>query len=317
MSARTVFMFSGQGSHYYQMGRALYESSETFRGWMRRLDDVARRETGVSVVETVYSSAHAKGDPFVRTLLTHPAIFMVEYSLAQTLSEAGVRPDTVLGTSLGSFAAAAVAGFLDVEDALHLVIRQAMALEKSCEPGGMTAVLADPTLFGEDFLGARSELAAVNFSGHFVVSAKRAELEQLEAGLTVRGIGYQRLPVSFAFHSQWIDRARESFFSFVRSVPRRTGRLALACCDSASVVTDLPETYFWDVVRHPIQFREMIARLERDGARRYIDVGPAGTLSTFLKYLLPASSASTVQTVLTPFGGDRRNLDAVLASVGH
>src|SRR5262245_62561009 len=139
----TVFMCSGQGSQYFQMGRALYDGDDTFREWMIELDDIARGESGKSVIETLYSDAHCKGDPFDRTLLTHPAIFMVEYSLAQSLMRAGVRPDIVLGVSLGSFAAAAVAGFIDVEDALTAVARQAIALEEWCEPGGMIAVLAD------------------------------------------------------------------------------------------------------------------------------------------------------------------------------
>src|SRR5262249_17196447 len=207
MTNTTVFMFSGQGSQYFHMGRALYDGDDTFREWMIELDDIARVESGRSVIETLYSDECGKGDPFDRTLLTHPAIFMVEYSLAQSLMRAGVRPDVVLGVSLGSFAAAAVAGFIGVEDALTAVMRQATALEECCEPGGMIAVLADPALFAEDFLSGRGELAAVHFSSHFVVSARRAEIEAVPCRLRKRSIGYQRLPVSVPFHSQWIDDA--------------------------------------------------------------------------------------------------------------
>ena|SRR5438067_990149 len=114
---------------------------------MIRLDEIVRRSSGASV--------------------------MVEYSLAQSLMQAGVWPDMVLGASLGSFAAAAVAGFIDAEDALAAVVRQAMALEEWSERGGMIAVLADLELFAEDFRSGRSELAAVNFSSHFVVTARR------------------------------------------------------------------------------------------------------------------------------------------------
>src|SRR5215212_6073962 len=117
MSLHNVFLFSGQGSQYFQMGRALFETNRTFRTWMTRLDDLARQCSGRSVLDTLYSDRYAKGDPFDRTLLSHQAIFMVEYSLAQTLIEAGVWPDLVLGASLGSFAAASVAEILAVEDA--------------------------------------------------------------------------------------------------------------------------------------------------------------------------------------------------------
>lgn len=314
MLAETVFMFSGQGSQYFQMGRELFEKDDTFRDWMVRLDDVARRSSGRSVIETLYSDGHGRGDPFDRTLVTHPAIFMVEYSLAQCLIHAGVWPDIVLGVSLGSFAAATVAGFIGVEDALTAVMRQAIALEQCCEPGGMTAVLADPALFAENFFSARSELVAVNFSSHFVVSARRTELAEIEADLRKHNAGYQRLPVSFPFHSQWIDKAKAPFESFMRSIRCKPGRLPLVCCDQMATLSDLSDDYFWNVVRHPIRFRETTARLEQQGARRYIDVGPAGTLATFLKYGMPATTKSTVHAILTPYGFDQKHMAALLAS---
>jgi bacillaene synthase trans-acting acyltransferase len=313
----TVFMFSGQGSQYFQMGRELYDCDATFREWMIRLDGIAQELSGRSVIETIYSDARGKADIFDRTLLTHPAIFMVEYSLAQSLIQSGVRPDMVLGASLGSFAAAAVAGFISVEDALTAVTRQAIALEECCEPGGMIAVLADPELFAEDFLSSRSELAAVNFSSHFVVSARRADLAEIEVALMKRNIGYRRLPVSFPFHSQWMERAKARFESFMRSIRLKRGRLPLACCDQSAILFDLSDDYFWNVVRRQIRFRETIERLEREGARRYIDLGPSGTLATFLKYVAPATTRSTAHAILTPYGFDRKNLAALLAALGR
>jgi malonyl CoA-acyl carrier protein transacylase len=179
----------------------------------------------------------------------------------------------------------------------------------------MIAVLADPALFEEEFLSGRGELAAVNFSSHFVVSARKAELAEIEAALRKRNIEYQRLPVSFPFHSRWIDRAKAPFESFMRTVPRNTGRLPLACCDQAAILPDLPDDYFWNVVRRPIRFRETIARLEREGARRYIDAGPSGVLATLLKYVTPATTRSTARAILTPYGFDRKNLGSLLSSV--
>src|SRR5215472_8521720 len=121
---RTVFMFPGQGSHYFQMGSALFRHDTVFRDWMLRLDALARVLCGESVAEHLYGS-HNVGELFARTRLTHPAIFMVEYSLAQSLKCMGISPDFVLGASLGSFAAAAIGEFVDVESALAAVILQA------------------------------------------------------------------------------------------------------------------------------------------------------------------------------------------------
>lgn len=310
----TVFMFSGQGSQYFQMGRALFDQNSTFRDSMVQMDNIVRELSGYSVIETLYSAEHTKGALFDRTLLTHPAIFMVEYSLAKSLMSAGVMPDVTLGASLGSFAAATIGGFIDVEDALTAVIRQASTLEACCEAGGMMAVLGDPALYREEFLSRDSELAAVNFSSHFVVAAKLARLIEIEADLKTRNVTCQRLPVSFAFHSQWIDDAKVPFESFMQSIRYKAGQLPVMCCDQAKILECLPDHYFWNVTRHAIRFREAVAQLERGGAHRYIDVGPAGTLATFLKYGLPAESASKVHSVLTPYARDLQNF-AALTSV--
>lgn len=311
----TVFMFSGQGSHYFQMGRALYEGNGTYREWMDRLDCIAKDLCGASVTQALYSEAHGKADPFERTLLTHPAIFMVEYSLAQSLERSGVLPDMVLGVSLGSFAAAAIAGCIGVEDALRAVIQQAIVLEQYCERGGMTAVLAPSTIFAEQFMADHSDLAAANFSSHFVISARRPDLTDIEATLKKRNICYQRLPVSFAFHSRWIDSAKGPFETFMRSISFKAANRSLVCCHEKRTVSSLYDGYFWSVVRHPVRFQEIIEQLEQRGPYRYIDVGPSGTLAAFLRYCLPATTVSTIHSILTPFGRDRENLEAVLADL--
>jgi acyl transferase domain-containing protein len=311
---KTVFMFSGQGSQYFQMGRSLFERNATFHDCMLRLDVIARELSGNSIVAALYSPECGRGVMFDRTMLTHPAIFMVEYSTAQALIRAGVVPDITLGTSLGSFAAATLAGVIGVEDALSAIIAQARALEARCERGGMIAILADPQLYEQDFLASQSELAAVNFSSHFVVAATWDKCAAIEAVLQARSLPWQRLPVSFAFHSRWIDEARKTFESFIESVALKPARLPLMCCGNAQWLTDLPRGYFWDVTRNPIRFRESVAKLEQSGTYRYIDAGPAGTLATFLKYGLPPGSASTFQPVLRRGGEDRRSWAAVTGS---
>src|SRR6266705_3576228 len=305
MSAKTVFMFSGQGSQYYQMGKQLFEENRVFREWMNRLDDLGQKISGKRVVDAIYSSS--KADIFDRTLLTHPAIFMLEYSLAQCLMHEGVEPDMTLGSSLGTFAAATVAGYMEVEDAMAAVLEQAMAFEASCERGGMIAILADPSLYDESFLNERSEMAGVNFNSHFAVSAAHTDLDTVESALKRRGVTHQRLAVSFAFHSRWIENAREQFSSFMRTIRLRQSGLPLVCCEQGVALTGLPDGFFWRVVRHPVRFQDARKYLEQQRAHRYVDVGPSGTLATFVKYGLREPSASTAYAILTPYGQDQKN----------
>lgn len=312
--ARTVFMFSGQGSQYFQMGRQLYDSHSVFRHWMTCLDRLAQRLTGVAIVDTIFSAPLA--DHFERTLHTHPAIFMTEYALAQCLLSERVEPDLMLGSSLGSFAAAACSGGLDVEDALVAVIEQAQGFEASCARGGMIAVLASRTLFEDGPLAAFGELAADNFATHFALAAPDAQLPKIESLLRARDISHLRLPVSFAYHSRWIAPAQARFERYMQTVPSGSPALPMVCCAQATVLDNLPDGFFWRAVREPIRLRDTIERLELTGTFRYIDVGPSGTMATFVKYALPAESASTVHAVLTPYGRDLENLAALRVLAG-
>ncbi|AOZ49061.1 acyltransferase domain-containing protein [Chromobacterium vaccinii] len=302
----TIFMFSGQGSQYFQMGLELFGSNPEFRSWMETLDCQVRERTGASALEAIYS--RGKNETFDHIPHTHPAIFMLEYALAQCLQSEGLHPDLTLGASMGSFAAAAVAGFVSVEDALDAVISQAGAFHDSAMPGGMLAVLApmDKTVGRLD--GLQWELAADNFDGHFALSAPAAQLTEIEARLRSLDIAHQRLPVRHAYHSRWIDDARDDFLRRTSHLSFKGGALPLICCEQADPLRRLPADFFWRAVRNPIRLRETIARLERDGGCRYIDVGPSGTMATFAKYLLRKDGGSSAHAILTPYGRDLNNL---------
>ncbi|MBB5862361.1 acyltransferase domain-containing protein [Xanthomonas arboricola] len=310
---KTIFMFSGQGSQYYRMGEPLYQGNEVFRHWMDRLDAHALALCGTSIVRMIYDPARSRSDPFARTPLSGLAIFMVEYAMAKALEAAHVHADLTLGASLGSYAAAAVAGAITPGDALAAILRQSRIMEQHCPPGGMLAIVADPTLYDTPEIATRAELAAVNFSSHFVVAGLDAALDEVERFLDARTVPYQRLPVTHAFHSRWIDAARQPLRWCFDGLPMGPARMPVVCCAKAINYETLPEDFFWHVVRDPIAFAAAVQRLEALESFHYLDVGPSGTLATFLNYLLPAGSASRIGKVLSPLGGELKSFGFVTA----
>jgi malonyl CoA-acyl carrier protein transacylase len=311
-----VFMFSGQGSQYFQMGKALYEQHRSFRHHMDQLDVIARDLCGHSIVAMLYEEGREKGARFNRTLFSQPAIYMVEHSLVQVLLAAGVSPAMVLGTSLGTYAAAVVAGCWDSDTALVAAIKGAVELEERCHKGGMIAVLADPALF--DRLGLREygELAALNFHSHFAIAAPIERLPTLESILRKENVTFQTLDVSYAFHSKWIDPAQTGLRDHLRTLQMQPPRLPLICCASAAELPALDDQSLWNVTREPIRFGKTLEYLERKGAYRYVDVGPSGTLATLLKHALPKTSVSESYSILSPFGKDLERLEAVITQLG-
>src|SRR5262249_53416470 len=165
---RSVFMYSGQGSQYYSMGKELYEHDAVFRRSMEACDGVPRSLTGKSIVAQLYDDAKRR-DELTDISISHPALFSVGYSLTQVLLDRKIQPDYVLGYSLGEYIAAAVAGALSLEDAMAIVVQQARLLSQGAAGGGMLTVLSPVDHFERNpSLYAGSTLACVNYDKNFV-----------------------------------------------------------------------------------------------------------------------------------------------------
>jgi bacillaene synthase trans-acting acyltransferase len=312
MKLPIVFMFSGQGSQYYQMGKALFESNKTFKERMQKADSIIQDLIGMSVMEEMYNNQNNKSTPFTRTLLTHPAIFMVECALVEVMREHKIHPDIILGTSMGEFAAAVTAGVLSFEFALEAIVKAALSLEL-CPEGTMLAILANPGLYQQqEYLNRYSELAAINFLSHFVVSGSKDNLTKIMSNLNKNNITSQLLPVSQAFHSSMIDIAKMPFLQAIQSIPLQKPVIPYLSGAEANFLSSLTHHHFWDTARKPILFKNTIEYLENQHPSLYLDVGPSGTLATFVKYNLTAQSQSKIFPLLSPFSDDIKNVETVL-----
>lgn len=308
-----IFMFSGQGSQHYQMGKPLYENEAVFRKWMDKLDTIVLDLTGVSIVHKLYYENKHISEPFDRLLYTHPAIFMVEYALAQVFIANGVEPNYVLGTSLGEYVAASISDVVAVEDILPCLIKQAQLIEEKCLAGGMTAIMNDTSVFYQKpIMYNQSEMAALNHKKHFVISGLVNSLQQIENHLKDQNILFQRIPVRFGFHSFWIDQVKDEFTTYVEKIKIRLPKIPIISCVKGQIINSLPQGYLWSVVRQPILFQEAIRYVENETSGLYFDLGPSGTLAHFLKHNRPLGSTSKSIPIMSGFQQDNLNLEKVL-----
>lgn len=306
---RIVFMFSGQGSQYFQMGRELYDEHAAFRRTLERCDAFVFRRAGISIIKETF--ARARSEAFDDLALSHPALVAFELAMHAVLIEEGVEPDLLLGSSLGELVCAAIAGCCSYETALQIAIEHAKNASLHCAPGGMLAVLGSPDVMQTLSCGGRSVIfAGENFPGHFTVSGACGALERVATELKERNITTVRLPVRYAFHSPAVEPARHAFmqacapleFSPVPDMP-------IISTLNAGRAARFDPDYFWQVVCGPMRFRETVLRLEDQGPSVFIDCGPAGTLATFVKYNLANGSKSSQFPILSPFGSGVRNLE--------
>ncbi|MEK3684982.1 ACP S-malonyltransferase [Paenibacillus sp. FSL R10-2736] len=320
MHSEMVFMFSGQGSQYNKMGLELYENQPVFRQSMEQLDRIFHDLTGKSVIEELYLNTKRKGSRFEDILYTHPAIFMVQYALAETLKAEGMTPRYTLGVSLGEYVALAVAGVLTAEQALELIVKQVELLKKTCKTGAMIAILDNEQLYhGNAELNTRSELIAVNFEKHFTIACKREHVKEIQQFIKERNIASLKLPVNYAFHSASIDELEEPYRTYLQKIDYKTPArgISLVSAMAGGSVQAVGESFLWDVLRKPMNFRGALESLSSGGELLFLDLGPSGTLENFSKYILEQPQVRQVRSVITPMGSELKKLNEIVAEYGQ
>ena len=321
MDLPVVFMLSGQGSQYHQMGRALYDRHPRFRMWMDHCDEIAQPLIGRSLCEILYG-ADDKTRPFDRLLYTNPALGAFEYSLAKVLMEAGAKPAYLLGYSLGELAAAILGGALSLEQGLQFSVAYAKMVEAESPAAQMLAVLDAPDLANThaDAL-AGCWVTARNFDRHQVVTGPVAAIRRLRDALSADGIVNQVLAVNYGFHTELQQPLEARFLALARQQDFQPLRIPfVSCCDGAVYDGDTdPDVWpqrLWSTFRQPIAFDATVRSLLARGDFHFVDVGPSGTLSTFVKYLIPDGSKASFGEVINPFGRDLQTYAGALARMG-
>lgn len=279
-----LFLFPGQGSQHVGMAKALYDSDPFFRSDMDACFEAARPFLETDLKDVVYPSdlddAEAKSR-LTDTRYAQPALFAVQYSLARLWARWGVKPASMIGHSIGEYAAACLAGVFSFEDAVRLVTTRG-ALMAAQPPGSMIVV---PLPAGEvaGRLQGGLSVAAVNQEGLTVVSGPDDEIDELIAALEAEGLEARRLHTSHAFHSSMMDPALEPFETEVAGLERHAPRVPFVSCVTGEAITDHDATdpaYWARHLRDPVLFAEGLdAILKGHDDPVLVEVGPSQTLS--------------------------------------
>ncbi|OKP52623.1 malonyl CoA-acyl carrier protein transacylase [Serratia marcescens] len=315
---RLVFMFAGQGSQYYQMGRAFYHTDGHFRQTMDRLCHKVQMLSGVNLLEKLYGEQDASAE-FDDIRYTHPALFCFGYSLAQMLIARGLQPAAVVGHSLGEYIAAVVAGMLRLDDALRLVVEQAHLLAQHAPAGGMAVVLAAPDMFYRSAdIFSRCTLAGVNFDNNFFISGEPSAIAGVKQKLAEQDILTLSLPVRYAFHSASIDAIKPAYQALLDKTPCFAPKIPVYSSVLGQAIGTMQHAdskgYLWQVIRDKVDFSTLVDSVFASMSDHFfIDASATGSLSNFLKY----SQDFTCRHghALTPFSDGMTTLETLLAQV--
>ena len=309
--SETVFMFSGQGSQYYCMGRELYESSETFHDWMEYCSNLAAGRLGISLTGLLYQDVVGRSDVFDRTLYTFPAVFAINYSLASLLISEGIRPAILLGYSMGELVALTLSEAVALEDSLEIVVESARLIEARTQPAGMMVVLGSTAIASEyPELFHNVTIACRNYDENFVITGSRQQLQHISHFLSQKRILSQILPISHGFHSPFMDPVSAAFKSLVDTAQIRPMRTCVFSSVYARKINsrDSLRDYCWHAISKPVDFFGAVTALEAIEPHLYIDVGPSGTLANFVKNIIASDSKSHACPTLNQFGRDVQSM---------
>jgi non-ribosomal peptide synthase protein (TIGR01720 family) len=282
-----VFLFPGQGAQYVNMGRDLYETEQVFREELDRCAELLRPLLGQDIRGVLFPPTDqeaAATQALQQTALCQPILFVIEYALAKLWMSRGIRPQVMIGHSIGEYVAACLAGVFSLADALALVANRG-ALMQSMPPGVML-VVALPERQLTPLLGASLALAAVNEPGRCVVAGPEAAIAALEQTLAGQEIACRRLHTSHAFHSAMMTPILEPFAAQVRRVQLKAPQIPYLSNVTGTWITAAEATdpgYWARHLRQTVQFAAGLSELFSDPTRVLLEVGPGTTLSTFVK----------------------------------
>ncbi|WP_434661725.1 amino acid adenylation domain-containing protein [Paraburkholderia sp. A3BS-1L] len=280
-----VFMFPGQGAQYPGMGEALYRTEPVYRQWIDKGAQALMPHLGLDIRTLMFSDA-AQGDdathPIRSTIYAQPALFLVEYALAQLWISRGIKPAAMIGHSIGELVAACVAEAIAFDDALYLIARRG-ALMQSAEPGAMLVVrLSEAEL--RPLLPADVDLAAINAPTLSVVAGSFAAIEAFEATLKASDIEHRRLHTSHAFHSRMMSGVVEALATVADSLsfaPPKTPYVSSVTGQWAAMDQPVSGRYWASHCRDVVRFGDALTTVTAEGKPLLLEIGPGRTLTTF------------------------------------
>ena len=290
-----AFLFTGQGSQYVQMGWKLYNTQPLFRDILNQCDEILLSELEQPLLSVLFPEQMPTDQSSLaihQTAYTQPALFALEYALAQLWKSWGIQPDVVMGHSVGEYVAACIAGVFSLEDGLKLIAARGRLMQSLPEDGAMVSLQATEAQVTEWLKPYVKDvsIAAINGSQSIVISGHKQSINELCSHLEGQGVKAKPLTVSHAFHSPLMDPILSDFRSIAQQITYTEPQIKLISNVTGALaqVGEVTNAEYWvRHVRQAVRFADGMAVLEKQAVNVLVEIGPKPVLLGMGQQCLP------------------------------